>query len=369
MKLTINRKALLSALGEVQCAVARTPNPLSECVRLRVGDSISATADCGEMRATVTIDAPAGSEPGEVVVDFHKLMSLLSRDAETVELESKGQSLGVKLGGLRATVPGDHPSAFPSERKADGLQAYIMATSEIGKQMVLCAINAGDGKSHAWNPGLCIEDTGSSLYICATDGRTFGVSRMDSTECGLFRAVIAARAALPIAKRIVDADSVSFSVYPDRVSFTIDNVTIDVAQMSIPYANIIPTYTALTGEHVNEVTVETKRLLSAARTANAQLGIGEFAVHLRVTAAGIIVSTLSKRTGAAYEEAIAFGKPPTNTQHYECHISPKFLITHLAELSSEFVTIGYGNDARTLSVTSDGSPHKWLCALMTQGAE
>lgn len=368
MKLTIERKKLLAAVSDVGIAVQpKAHAPHAQWVVISATHhGVVVVADSGDVRANCVIDHKPEAT-GSVMVRHSMLTAILLRESEMVSLESNRLNLNIKSGSLKATLPGDDTASFPLARSTDALQAFVMLDASAGRHMVLCSNYAGDGKSHPWNVGLSMSDNGENAYVIGADARQFGISKLPSAGCGQYELLIPAKLGGLIGKRVCAADSATMSIYPSHVSFSLDNMVVDVMQMQDKYGAVVQMTEQLDDKLTSCLTVPVEPMLAAVRTAAAQLGPQESGIRLKIGQSGIIVETSSKATGSQYSEAVEAENK--KGESVDIIINPAYLTQFLSSCDKEQAELRYGADTPAILMNEVSSDHAWYCALIREVAQ
>ncbi len=180
MKVTCDRGVLVNALSLADSvAVARTPKPVLQCVKIRADESGLRIASTDlEVAVHLVVHQVQVGEAGEVVVPSAKLTGIVKESVDpTITIEAddetthiRGADSHFKMFGL---PPADFPPVGTFEEEADFQMDSEQLAGLIGRTLFA---TARETSRYAIN-GVLLERHGKELSMVATDGRRLAVAK------------------------------------------------------------------------------------------------------------------------------------------------------------------------------------------------
>ncbi len=255
MKLTIERAALLKALGHVQSVVERRNTiPILSNVLISAGrDGVSFSATDLDME--IIDEAPARVEaPGQITAPAHTLYEIVRKlpEGADVALNYTGEDprLQIQAGRSRFNLPVLPAGDFPA-MSSEGLSERVTVdTGDLIRLIDKTRFAISTEETRYYLNGLYLHtvvDNGvAKLRAVATDGRRLALAEMPAPEgsAGL-PGVIVPRKTIQEARRLLDdaGESIELQVSPQKIRFEFDGaaLTSKVIDGSFPdYARVIP---------------------------------------------------------------------------------------------------------------------------------
>jgi DNA polymerase-3 subunit beta len=255
MKLTIERAALLKALGHVQSAVERrnTIPILSNVLLSAERDRLTFSATDLDMEIIDEAFAQV-DQPGQITAPAHTLYEIVRKlpDGADVSLNFTGEDprLTVQAGRSRFNLPvlpaGDFP-VMSSEGLAGRLQVDVNDLIRLIDKTRF-AISAEETRYYLNGMYLhTVSDNGvQKLRAVATDGSRLALAEMPAPEgAAAIPGVIVPRKTVGEARRLLDdaGESVELALSPQKVRFELNGaaLTSKVIDGNFPdYARVIP---------------------------------------------------------------------------------------------------------------------------------
>jgi DNA polymerase-3 subunit beta len=255
MKLTIERAALLKALGHVQSVVERRNTiPILSNVLLTAGqDAVAFSATDLDME--ITDESAAQVEgPGQITAPAHTLYEIVRKlpEGADVSLSYTGEDprLQVAAGRSRFNLPVLPAGDFPV-MSSEGLSGRItMETDDLVRLIDKTRFAISTEETRYYLNGLylhaVVEEGQTRLRAVATDGRRLALAEMPAPE-GFSGApgIIVPRKTIQEARRLLDdaGETVELQVSPQKVRFDFGHaaMTSKVIDGSFPpYERVIP---------------------------------------------------------------------------------------------------------------------------------
>ncbi|MHB8527927.1 MAG: DNA polymerase III subunit beta [Caulobacteraceae bacterium] len=311
MRLTIERAALLKALGHVQSVVERrnTIPILSNVLLSAKGGALAFQATDLDMeiadQATAQVDSP-----GQITAPAHTLYELVRKLSEgadvSLRLDGDDPRLQVQAGRFRSNLPVLPAGDFPT-MSSDNLSAPI--TTDTGELIRLIdktrfAISTEETRYYLTGISLhtVIEEGRPTLRAVATDGHRLALADMPAPE-GASGApgVIVPRKTIQEARRLMDdaGESIQVSLSAQKVRFDFGGATLTskVIDGSFPdYPRVIP-------RENNRIMTVDNTLFAAAVDRVATISSEKSrSVKLAVESGRVVLTVRNMETGQAVEE-------------------------------------------------------------------
>jgi DNA polymerase-3 subunit beta len=311
MKLTIERAALLKALGHVQSVVERRNTiPILSNVLISAGrDSVSFSATDLDME--IIDQAPAHvDQPGQITAPAHTLYEIVRKlpEGADVALSYTGEDprLTVQAGRSRFNLPVLPAGDFPA-MSSDGLSAPITVdTNDLMRLIDKTRFAISTEETRYYLNGLYLHtvvDGGApKLRAVATDGRRLALAEMPAPEGSAGApGVIVPRKTIQEARRLMEdaGETIELQVSAQKIRFEFAGaaLTSKVIDGSFPdYVRVIPR------DNKRIISIDNS-LFSAAVDRVATISDDKSrSVQLAIEAGRIVLTVRNMETGLATEE-------------------------------------------------------------------
>jgi DNA polymerase-3 subunit beta len=311
MKLTIERAALLKALGHVQSVVERRNTiPILSNVLLTAGrDSLAFSATDLDME--IVDEAPARVEAtGQITAPAHTLYEIVRKlpEGADVALSFTGEDprLQVQAGRYKVNLPVLPAGDFPV-MSAEGLSgAFTVGTADLMRLIDKTRFAISTEETRYYLTGIylhtVVEDGRTILRAVATDGHRLALADMPAPEGSAGTAgVIVPRKTVQEARRLLDdaGETVDLQLSPQKVRFEFGRaaLTSKVIDGSFPdYTRVIP--------RDNQRVVSVDNALFAAAVDRVATISSEKSRSVKLTAESgkVVLTVRNMETGQAVEE-------------------------------------------------------------------
>ena len=255
MKLTIERAALLKALGHVQSAVERRNTiPILSNVLISASDDGQVGFSTTDLDMQIADQVPAQVDAiGQITAPAHMLYEIMRELPEgadvTLSYTREDPRLEVRAGRARFNLPVLPAGDFPA-MTADGLSEPIgIDTDELIRLIDKTRFAVSTEETRYYLNGLyfhVVQDGAPMLRAVATDGRRLALAEMPAPE-GFAGApgVIIPRKTINEARRLMDdaGETVTIAVSAQKVRFGFGQATLvsKVIDGAFPrYADVLP---------------------------------------------------------------------------------------------------------------------------------
>ena len=300
MKLTIERTALMKALGHVQSVVERrnTIPILSNVLLSAERDAVSFSATDLDME--ITDETPAGVEGlGQITAPAHTLYEIVRKlpEGADVSLSFTGEDprLTVQAGRSRFNLPVLPAGDFPV-MNAEGLSARIsIDTTDLIRLIDRTKFAMSTEETRYYLCGLylhtVVEDGSPKLRAVATDGHRMAVADMPAPEgmAGTPGVIIPRKTVQEIRRLLDDAgESVELQVSPQKVRLEFGRAALTSKLIDgnyPPYERVIPrenTKVMIVDNALFAAAVDRVATISAERSRSVKLAIEPGRVVLTV---------------------------------------------------------------------------------------
>lgn len=347
MKLKAKRKTLLDALNSVAVGLSnKSGNPYGVFVLIAATkDSATLTTDSIQLRAEATAKCKVLTS-GTVLVHHGKLASLLSRDAEDVELSVEGERLSVVVGGVSGFIPLMAADSFPAARGDEEQKAFIPVDGKsFGYSLALACGCAGDGTQHTWNSGVLIQDDGKNLMLISGDGRQFMRIALPTSDC-TFQTVLPAKLTRSAVNAISVAESATLFIHEKSTRIVTESVTLIIQAMDTQYSpDVARACNRITDACTSRIVANRGELLKALQAGCDQLDADDYGLSFNLVKdpQSLVVQARSKSNGE-YRESIALKVDQPLPRR---RINHTLIIPHLRSLDCEDVALCYTTNKDT----------------------
>jgi len=347
--MTLNRQKLLNALNSVAVALSsKGSNPYGSFVLLTtLNDTLTITADSIDIRAEATIECPE-SKPGSLLVSHAKLVALLNRNVENVELEAVGsqpdkftyERLKITVGGSTSLIPLMPAEAFPAPRPDENQKAFVILDNAAftNSLTVVCPF-AGNGLTHAWDIALSIQDDGKDMLMLACDGKQFA-RIVQATSGTPFSLAIPAKIIRSIVSTVAASESLTMAVFDKSVRFELDGLTLQLRLCDLQYPENVRQVCERMDKGCNHsVTVDRASLVSELQIASAQVERDEDGVGICITEKPQALTVYAKSKSSAEHSASIETKVAVGLERRRINVQN--VVAYLRSLDCERVRLSY----------------------------
>jgi DNA polymerase-3 subunit beta len=361
MKLTIERAALLRALGHVQSAVERRntipilSNVLLSAERERL--TFSAT----DLDMEIVDEAPAQvDQPGQITAPAHTLYEIVRKlpEGADVSLAFTGEDprLTVQAGRSRFNLPVLPAGDFPV-MSSDGLSGSFGL--DVGELIRLIdktrfAISAEETRYYLNGMYLhtVMEDGSAKLRAVATDGSRLALADMPAPEgaAGLPGIIVPRKTVGEVRRLLEDAgENVELQISPQKVKFgfTGASLTSKVIDGNFPdYGRVIPK------DNTRSVSVDAKLFAQAIDRVATISAEKSRSVRLAFESGKVVLTVRNMEAGQAVEEL----EVDYDGDAFELSFNARFLLDITDQISGETVELRFGgpNDPALVLDPADG---------------
>jgi DNA polymerase-3 subunit beta len=355
MKLTIERAALLKALGHVQSVVERRNTiPILSNVLFsadREGLAFSAT----DLDMEIIDATPAHVEtPGQITAPAHTLYEIVRKlpEGADVSLSFTGDDprLQVQAGRSRFNLPvlpaGDFPVMSP-----DGLSGKIaIDTVELMRLIDKTRFAISTEETRYYLTGIylhtVVEDGRPVLRAVATDGRRLALADMPAPEGAAGSpGVIVPRKTIQEARRLMEdaGENVELQISPQKVRFEFGRaaLTSKVIDGSFPdYVRVIPR------ENSRVMTVDNALLAAAVDRVATISSEQSRSVKLSVERGKVVLTVRNMEAGLAVEEL----EVDYDGEPFEIGFNARYLLDVTSQIAGETAEFRFADRAASATV-------------------
>ena len=361
MKLTIERTALLRALGHVQSAVERrnTIPILSNVLLSAERDRLTFSATDLDMEI-VDEAAAQVDQPGQITAPAHTLYEIVRKlpEGADVSLSFTGEDprLTVQAGRSRFNLPVLPAGDFPV-MSSDGLSgSFGLDVSDLLRLIdkTQFAISAEETRYYLNGMYLhtVMEDGSPKLRAVATDGSRLALAEMPAPEgaAGL-PGIIIPRKTVGEARRLLEdaGEAVDLQVSPQKVRFGLTgaSLTSKVIDGNFPdYGRVIPK------DNTRTVTVDAKLFAKAIDRVATISAEKSRSVRLAFEAGKVVLTVRNMEAGQAVDEV----EIDYDGDAFELSFNARFLLDITDQISGETAELRFGgpNDPALVLDPADG---------------
>jgi len=355
MKLTIERAALLKALGHVQSVVERRNTiPILSNVLLtagREGLALSAT----DLDMEIVDEAPARIEaPGQITAPAHTLYEIVRKlpEGADVSLSFTGEDprLQVQAGRYKVNLPVLPGGDFPI-MSSDGLSGRV--SIDTGEMMRLIdktrfAISTEETRYYLTGIYLhtVVEDGRPLLRAVATDGHRLALADMPAPEgAGGAPGVIVPRKTIQEARRLMEdsGETLEIQLSPQKVRFEFGRaaLTSKVIDGSFPdYTRVIPR------ENHRVMTIDNTLFAAAVDRVATISSEKSRSVKLAVESGRVVLTVRNMETGQAVEEL----EVDYDGEPFEIGFNARYLMDVTAQIAGETAEFRFADRSSSASM-------------------
>jgi DNA polymerase III subunit beta len=355
MKLTIERAALLKALGHVQSVVERRNTiPILSNVLLATRDgalALSAT----DLDMEITDEADAQIEaPGQITAPAHTLYEIVRKlpEGADVSLSYTGEDprLQVQAGRYKVNLPVLPAGDFPI-MSSDGLSAPVnVATVDLMRLIDKTRFAISTEETRYYLTGIylhtVVDDGRPVLRAVATDGHRLALADMAAPEGSAGTpGVIVPRKTIQEARRLMEdaGETVAMQISPQKVRFDFGRaaLTSKVIDGSFPdYTRVIPR------ENHRVMTVDNALFAAAVDRVATISSEKSRSVKLAAESGKVVLTVRNMETGQAVEELeIDYDGEP-----FEIGFNARYLMDVTAQIGGENADFRFADRAASATM-------------------
>jgi len=355
MKLTIERAALLKALGHVQSVVERRNTiPILSNVLFTAGrESLAFSATDLDME--IIDETPAFVDsPGQITAPAHTLYEIVRKlpEGADVSLSFTGDDprLQVQAGRSRFNLPVLPAGDFPV-MSSDGLSGRIAVdTGDLMRLIDKTRFAISTEETRYYLNGLylhtVVEDGKAKLRAVATDGHRLALAEMPAPEGSAGApGVIVPRKTIQEARRLMEdaGETIELQVSPQKVRFEFARcgLTSKVIDGSFPdYVRVIPKdnhRTMLVDNALFSAAVDRVATISAEKSRS---------VKLSVESGRVILQVRNMETGQATEEV----EVDYEGEPFEIGFNARYLLDVTSQIAGETAEFRFADRAAASTV-------------------
>jgi DNA polymerase-3 subunit beta len=355
MKLTIERAALLKALGHVQNVVERrnTIPILSNVLLATRGGALAFSATDLDMEITDEAEAQIEA-PGQITAPAHTLYEIVRKlpEGADVSLNFTGEDprLQVQAGRYKVNLPVLPAGDFPI-MSSDGLSAPVdVATVDLMRLIDKTRFAISTEETRYYLTGIylhtVVEDGRSVLRAVATDGHRLALADMVAPEGSAGTpGVIVPRKTIQEARRLMEdaGETVAMQISPQKVRFDFGRaaLTSKVIDGSFPdYTRVIP--------RENHRVMSVDNALFAAAVDRVATISSEKSRSVKLTAESgkVVLTVRNMETGQAMEELeIDYDGEP-----FEIGFNARYLMDVTAQIGGENADFRFADRAASATM-------------------
>ena len=355
MKLTIERAALLKALGHVQNVVERrnTIPILSNVLISTRGSGLAFSATDLDMEITDEAEAQIES-PGQITAPAHTLYEIVRKlpEGADVSLNFTGDDprLQVQAGRYKVNLPVLPAGDFPV-MSSDGLSAPVsVATADLMRLIDKTRFAISTEETRYYLTGIylhtVVEDGRPVLRAVATDGHRLALADMPAPEGAAGTpGVIVPRKTIQEARRLMEdaGETVAMQISPQKVRFDFGRaaLTSKVIDGSFPdYTRVIPR------ENHRVMSVDNALFAAAVDRVATISSEKSRSVKLAAESGKVVLTVRNMETGQAVEELeIDYDGEP-----FEIGFNARYLMDVTAQIGGETADFRFADRAASATM-------------------
>jgi DNA polymerase-3 subunit beta len=362
MRLTIERAALLKALGHVQSVVERRNTiPILSNVRIEARDGVAMFA-ATDLDIEIVDGAEAEVErPGAITAPAHTLYEIVRKlpDGAQVRLELSGDDnrVSVTAGRSRFALPVLPASDFPAMSSGGFETSLPIAQKDLARLIDRTRFAISTEETRYYLNGVYLHATtgeaGAVLRAVATDGHRLALADLPWDDGPLaMPGVIVPRKTINELRRLIESAQgvVDVSVSDAKIQFAFERTTLTskLIDGSFPdYMRVIPkgnsrVMTVNNGEFKNAV--DRVQTMAQERSKSVKLAVEADRLTLQVN---------NPETGAATEELEA----TYASEAMEIGFNAKYLLDIAGQVGGAEVEFQFADAAAPTLVRDPGDPH------------
>ena len=364
MNITVNRKEFLNALS-IGGAMAGKNNtlPILNTAKIELIDELIIISSLDlECAITSRMLAISNDEDGAFCVSAGDLTKAIkSLNSENITMNVKGGMISIKHSSGVMEMPTLDASAFPSLSNGHEDDKNIVSfPSGFLKEWLLVSRNfVSTDEFRIVMNGLYMNITPSSIEVCATDAHKLYTDKRDITlnERVNTEAVLSTRAFAPLLNILDTTDTIHMLVDDKNFTFSTPNTELKCRKVEGNY----PNFRAVIPSHTKQVTIDKNEFLSAVNRVALFSDKGTSLVKLNIFPDSIVLDGKDIDFNMASMEKVS----ATADNGHTTSIGAKsaFLALCIRSISSDNITMLYGNECQPMLFTDDLCPNKKLVLM------
>ncbi len=368
MKLTIERAALLRALGHVQSVVERRNTiPILSNVLLRAeGSKLALSATDMDLEMVSSL-AAQGAKPGATTVPAHTLYDIVRklREGAQIEFETTGEKglMTLRSGRSTFTLSCLPPEDYPLMAGGDLAHNFLLSAADLKRLIDRTRFAISTEETRYYLNGIYLHaaktDKLNMLRAVATDGHRLARMEIPLPEgaSGMPGVIIPRKTVTELRKLLDELDQdVSISLSDTKIRFTFAEtvLTSKLIDGTFPdYDRVIPT----SNDRILEV--DCKLFAEAVDRVSTISSEKSRAVKLAIDRNSLTLSATSAENGTAIEELeVRYGAPPL-----EIGFNSRYLLDIAEQIEGEGARFAMA-DAASPTVVRDSADSSALYVLM-----
>jgi len=350
MKLTIERAALMKALGHVQSVVERrnTIPILSNVLLSADGGSVSFAATDLDME--IVDEAPAAvSSPGQITAPAHTLYEIVRKlpEGAEVELRCAGEDprLSVAAGRSRFNLPVLPAGDFPVMSTEGISNRVVIASRDLARLIDKTRFAISTEETRYYLNGLylhTVTEAGENrLRAVATDGHRLALAEMPAPEGAVgLPGVIVPRKTVQEARRLLEdaGEEVELQISQAkvRIEFGRASLTSKVIDGAFPdYVRVIPR------DNTRIVTVDNALFAAAVDRVATISAEKSRSVKLAIEPGRLVLTVRNMEAGQAVEEV----EVDYDGEAFEIGFNARYLLDVAGQIGSETAELRFADPA------------------------
>ena len=368
MKLTIERAALLRALGHVQSVVERRNTiPILSNVLLRAeGTKLSLSATDMDIEMVASLVAQ-GSKPGATTVPAHTLYDIIRklRDGSQIELETTGEKglMTLRSGRSTFTLSCLPPEDYPLMAGGELAHNFLLSAGDLKRLIDRTRFAISTEETRYYLNGIYLHaaksDQVDMLRAVATDGHRLARMEIPLPEgaAGMPGVIVPRKTVMELRKLLDEMqDDVSVSLSDTKIRFTFAEtvLTSKLIDGTFPdYDRVIPSGNDRILEVDCKLFAEAVDRVSTISTEKSR------AVKLAIERGSLTLSATSPENGTATEEL----EVRYSAQPLEIGFNSRYLLDIAEQIEGEGARFALA-DAASPTVVRDSADASALYVLM-----
>ncbi len=365
MKVTVERSALLKALGHAGAVVKRknTIPVLSNVLIEAAEGEVRLTASDLEMQIELPLPAQV-DEAGGVTVQAALLQSIVRElpDGQQVELALDGERLVLVSGRSRYRLAVIPAHDFPKMQPAEDAVSFAWGAAQLREMIGKVAHAQSTDPARFFLNGTCLEAHAGALFLVATDGFCVASASCEApegaTEIGSH--IIPRETVTLMADLLGEAEGeAGLTISDKQLRLTVDELVLTSKLIDgtfLDWRRVIP------ASNPHRLTIAREAFAGAVRRAVVVNSDKVRWVTLEFSADKLTVRTLSPEHGEAAEEAEALWDAP----ELGIRMSAKYLTDTLAAMGGHEIEARFEHPrAQALFINPEDTAAQWVVMPMS----